>query len=314
MKSPSRILLTRLLALLAIAMLSVPAMPADHAMRVAVVFQGSASSVAFAETAFWTRLRELGWVEGKNVVAAKRYADGDLERLPALVADVLSSQVDVLVAAGNRGAVAAKNATKTIPIVGAMSDAVGAGLVTSLAQPGGNLTGVSISNADEIPTKLVELVHEAIPERSVFAVIVNPDNPITEKTLGHISRSAVAQGLTHIVLSARRAEDYPAAIKEARQRAQAAIITADAVSSHNRELIARLAEKHRRPTLAWASEFVAFTVTAALIFHRALGDPNQFVHFLKNLAIAGGLLHVAAIGAGAFSLDGYTLVGRRSPA
>ena len=67
-------------------------------------------------------------------------------------------------------------------------------------------------------------------------------------------------------------------------------------------------------TRLMAGVLAAFTVAAALIFHRALGDPNQFVHFLKNLAIAGGLLHVAAVGAGAFSLDGYTLVGRRSPA
>jgi len=109
----------------------------------------------------------------------------------------------------------------------------------------------------------VELVHETIPELSVFAAIVNPDNPISEKTLGHISQSAAALGLRHLVLRARRAEDYPAAVKEARHRAQAAIITDDAVSSHNRELIAQLAEKHRLPTFAWASEFVSAGVLMA---------------------------------------------------
>jgi len=135
--------------------------------------------------------------------------------------------------------------------------------VASLARPGGNVTGVSLLNADEMPGKWVELVRETVPGLSTVAVIVNPDNPISEKMLSRISRATAALGLKQVVLNTRRAEDYASAIKEARQRAQAAIVTPDALSIHSREAIAQLAEKYRLPTLAWTKEFVTAGVLMA---------------------------------------------------
>jgi putative ABC transport system substrate-binding protein len=221
-----------------------------------MVFPGSAKSTAFAETAFWGRMRELGWTQGTNITAAIRYADGQLERFPSLTAQVLAVPTDVMVAAGTQAVQTAKSATSLVPIVGVMADPVGVGLVESLARPGGNITGVSIQIAEEIPTKWVELLVEAVPGLNVIAVIVNPNSSVTRSAVAEVSRATKALGLRHVVIGAGQPGEYARAIEQARKQAQAAIVIPDGVAIHSRHLIAQLAERHRLPIMAATSEFV----------------------------------------------------------
>ena len=254
--SSSLLVWLTLLVVSAAAIMPSGAMSADRQRRIGLVFPASASASAFAEEALWERMRELGWIDGKNVVTVKRFGNARLELLPALTREVLSTRVDVLITAGTQGALAAKRATSTIPIVGLMGDPVGAGLVESLARPGGNLTGVSVQNTEGIPGKWMELIREAVPGVSTVAVIVNPENPLSERMLGQIESAAAALGMKHVVFDARRPEDYANALKGARQRAEAVIVTPDSVAVHSRQLIAREAQKYGLPVLAGNSVFV----------------------------------------------------------
>src|SRR5258708_9308017 len=129
-------------------------------------------------TAFRERLRDLGWVEGRNLEIEFRWAEGQYDRLPALMAEVTRRKVDVIVTYGTVAAIAARNATSTIPIVDAsMGDPVGAGLATSLARPGGNLTGLSMGWIDGLGGKWLEMLQETVPQLTSVAAILNVDNP-----------------------------------------------------------------------------------------------------------------------------------------
>src|SRR5262245_54154953 len=122
-------------------------------------------------TEFWDRLRELGWVEGQNLIVETRWADGTIDRLPALIAEVLERRVDVLVTYATQASVVAKNTTSTVPIVGvAMGEPVRTGLATSLAHPGGNLTGLSVGWEEGMASKWLELLQETVPGLSQVAV------------------------------------------------------------------------------------------------------------------------------------------------
>ena len=139
-------------------------------------FLGVASPGPFAPfvAAFHEGLKETGWVVGQNFVIEYRWAEGRFDRLPALAADLVGRKVDVIAAAGNPGILAAKSATSTIPIVFTGGpDPVAAGLVASLARPGGNLTGVTLMTTELMPKRL-ELLSELVPQASVIALLVNP--------------------------------------------------------------------------------------------------------------------------------------------
>jgi putative tryptophan/tyrosine transport system substrate-binding protein len=152
--------------------------PAQKVVRMGVVWPDSPSTAPPGVPAFWARLRELGWVEGQNLVVEQRSPEGHFDRLPALMVDVVGQKVDVLVTYSTPAAIAAKNATSTVPIVDVlMGDPVGTGLAASLARPGGNLTGLSNGWAD-IAGKWLELLREAVPRLSTVAVIANPDGPL----------------------------------------------------------------------------------------------------------------------------------------
>jgi putative ABC transport system substrate-binding protein len=133
--------------------------------------------------AFHQGLSETGWVEGQNVAVEYRWAEDHYDRLAALAADLVGRKVDVIVAIAGAPALAAKSATSTIPIVCAgVGDPVGFGLVTSLARPGGNLTGFSNINVELTPKRL-ELLSELVPQAKVIALLVNPNNPNTESII-----------------------------------------------------------------------------------------------------------------------------------
>ncbi len=157
--------------------------PAQRVVRVGFVGPESPSTAPPGLSVFWERLRELGWVEGQNLIVERRWAEGHLDRLPALMAEVVGHNVDVILTGSTPGAIAAKNATSTIPIVAvAMGDPVRSGLVASLARPGGNLTGMSMGFGEDFSGKWLELLQETVPRLSTVAMIVNPDNSVASRS------------------------------------------------------------------------------------------------------------------------------------
>ena len=230
---------------------------APRVVRMGFVGTASPSSAARGVTAFWERLRELGWAEGKNLVVEARWAEGRYERLPALMADVVGRKVDILVTYSTPGAIAAKSATREVPIVVAsMGDPIGSGLVPSLARPGGNLTGLSAGWNERIGGKWLELLKETVPRLSTVALIANPDNP-AERELGEqLQAMAPMQHLKLEIIEVRSPEALDRAFKEARRRAQAVVVSGGTVAMVQRRQIAALAAKHRLPAVYGMRDFV----------------------------------------------------------
>src|SRR5215468_7623958 len=177
-----------------------------------VGFLGTSSPDLFAQPlrAFREGLRETGYVEGRNVAIEFRWANGQNERLPALAADLVRRQVSVIVAPGSTpAALAAKAATTTIPIVFQVGiDPIAAGLVTSLARPGGNVTGVTNINT-ELVSKRLELLRELVPKAAIVALLVNPTSPeITEAVSKELQSTVRNLGLQLHILQASTERDF----------------------------------------------------------------------------------------------------------
>jgi hypothetical protein len=168
---------------------------------------GSPGPNAPFAAAFREGLRETGYVEGQNLAIEYRWAEGHYDRLPALAADLVARNVDVIAAAGDAAALAAKNASSTIPIVFfGGGDPVAMGLVTSFARPGGNLTGVAFMAA-ELMAKRLELLSELAPQAKVIALLVNPNDPNAERFIGDVQEAAHAKGLQlHILRASTESE------------------------------------------------------------------------------------------------------------
>lgn len=163
---------------------------------------GTPTPFADQIAAFHQGLKETGYVEGQNVAIEYRWAEGHYDRLPALAAELVGHRVDVITAMGPPCASAAKNATSTIPIVFATgADPVQEGLVTSLARPSGNLTGVSILAVQLVPKRL-ELLSELVPQARTFALLVNPNNGYTEPMIRDVQEAARAKGIQLNILKA----------------------------------------------------------------------------------------------------------------
>jgi putative tryptophan/tyrosine transport system substrate-binding protein len=161
--------------------------------------------------AFSQGLSETGYVKGQNVAIEYRWAEGRYDRLPAMAADLVGRKVDVIVTMGGlSSALAAKGATSTIPIVFSAADPVGAGLVASLARPGGNLTGFSIM-ATELMPKGLELISELVPQAGVIALLVNPNNPGTEAIIRNVQEAARVKGVQLSILKAGPESEIDAA-------------------------------------------------------------------------------------------------------
>jgi ABC-type uncharacterized transport system substrate-binding protein len=208
--------------------------------------------------AFQQGLRELGWVDGQNMTIEYRFAEGKLDQLHVLVADLVALKVDVIVSAGGTPpALAAKNATATIPIVFiSTSDPVASGLVSSLARPGGNVTGFSNYYA-ELSGKGLELLKEIVPKMSRVASLWNPANPANKISLKDTEVAALALRVQLQSLEVRGAQDFDAAFSQmTRARADALIIQADPIFRGERARLAELALKNRLPTVVPQSTFV----------------------------------------------------------
>ena len=249
---------------------------ADDVAHIAFVGTTAQSTANRGVSAFWERLRELGWTEGRNLVIEQRWADGKSELLPRLITEVLEHKVDVLVTYGTPAGVAAMKATKTVPIVVAgMGDPVGNRLAASLARPGGNLTGLSLSFSEGLPGKWLEMLQEVVPHLSSIAVISNLDSPLIKRLRGELERSAQRRALNLQFVNVRRAEDLEDAFKDARRRSQAVLVFSDATTVHNRNEVVALAAKHRLPDIYYMHEFVeigglmSYGPDLVLLFRRA---------------------------------------------
>jgi ABC-type uncharacterized transport system substrate-binding protein len=200
--------------------------------------------------------RELGYVEGRNLAVEFRWAGGNASRLPALAAELAQLKVDAIITQGTQATDAARRAVRTVPIVFAVAgDPVGTGLVTSLARPGGNVTGLT-DIAPEIAGKRLDLLREAIPGITRIAVLWNPANPSAAPQMKDTGSVAHSFGLGIRSLELRDLSHLEGAFVTAVQdRARAVIVLSDGALYARRVDIARLAAKHRLPCVAWTPEF-----------------------------------------------------------
>jgi len=204
-------------------------------------------------------LKEAGYVEGQNVAIEYRWAQDHVDRLPALAADLVQRRVNVIVAAsGTPGAVAAKAATATIPIVFAVaSDPIKLGFVESLNRPGGNLTGVTNLNV-EIGPKRLEVLHALLPTATDFAVLVDPTGPVAEPFVRELQAAARSLGLRLHVLNASSERDFDSVFVRVGQLKAAALIISPIISFVGRtEQLAALAIRYRVPTIYQYRPFAA---------------------------------------------------------
>jgi putative tryptophan/tyrosine transport system substrate-binding protein len=254
--------------------LDAEAQPAREVHRIGFLHSGSPTSRLV--DGFRQGLRELGWVEGQNVVIDYRFAEGRSEPLPDLAAELVRLKVDVIVAVGAPAARASKQATATIPIVGiALSDPVGQGLVASLKRPGGNVTG-SASLFPELAAKRLGLIKETLPGGSRVAVLWNAANPGNTRQIEETKVAAEALGLRLRSFEVRGPDDFQGAFAAmTRARPEALLILADPLIFIYRTRIVDFAAKNQLPAMHPFTESVeagglmAYGVNLPELFRRA---------------------------------------------
>jgi len=225
--------------------------------RIGFLITSSPSAIAPRMDAFRQGLRQLGYVEGKNIVIEPRHAEGKLDRLPALAAELVRLNVDIIVTSGPTATHPAKGATSTIPIVMTFDDdPVGSGFVASLARPGGNVTGLS-TLAPEISGKQLELLKEIVPRLNRMAVIGTSTRQGTAQSLKEMELAAGAFGVKVQYLDIQNPQDIETAFRAAgKERADAILVLQSPVFNAQRAQIANLALKSRLPTTYPRREFV----------------------------------------------------------
>jgi len=222
----------------------------DARARTIGFMSANASSALSSEIdAFVQRLRELGWIEGRNIATEYRWADGRFERLAGFAADFVRQKVDIIVAEGTVAVLAAKQTTATIPIVFPVAgDPIGNKLVASLARPGANVTGLSIQAADLAPKRL-GLFREIVPSLTRLAIMANVDSPNTMPEVGEVQATVRMLGLEATAVEVRRAADIAPAFEALKGRADALYVAPDPLVLSNRVRINALALGLRLPTM-----------------------------------------------------------------
>ena len=206
---------------------------------------------------FFETLRELGWIEGQNLLVDLRPAGGKAELVPGLAAELVELKADVIVTTGAVATLAAKNATTTIPIVSQTGDPLRLGLVGSMSRPGGNITGIS-TVAPELAAKRLELLRELRPTATRVGELVDPANTYIKLIRKEDEQAYRALGMQPIFVDVADAVQLEKIIAEvARMRADALIVRADPIFTANRDQIASLALKHALPTVAEGRLFVS---------------------------------------------------------
>jgi putative ABC transport system substrate-binding protein len=237
--------------------LSFPAEAQQQAKVPKIGWLGTRPASGGGQEVIQRMLRELGYVEGKNIVIEYRSADNKLDRLPALADELVRLKVDVLLTPSPPAALAAKNATRTIPIVfNSISDPVALGLVDSLARPGGNITGVT-NIASELTGKRLEILKETIPKLSRVAVLWNPQGPSSAHPWKESQLAAKELGLQLHSMEVSSADKFEGAFKEATKAGSAALaVTLSPLANANQKRIADLAAKHRLPAIYPRGDYV----------------------------------------------------------
>lgn len=256
--------------------LAAGAQPAGKIARIGFLSPANASDPRMQGLvgAFRRGLVDLGYVEGRSFTIESRWAEGRYERLARLARELVALKVDVILAVAVPAIRAAKEATRTVPIVMAsVVDPVATGLVAGLARPGGNVTGLS-NMAPDVTGKLLEILKELVPKASLVAVLWNPDNPGNAPQLQSAETAGRALGIRLQPLEARTPEDLgPAFAAMARQRAEALVVLADIMLNENRLRIADLATAGRLPAVYGqegpAGGLVTYSANTPDLFRRA---------------------------------------------
>jgi putative tryptophan/tyrosine transport system substrate-binding protein len=226
------------------------------AATIGLLGTGTAAAQSQWTTAFVQRMRELGWVEGRNLAIEYRWAEGRTERLADLANDLVRLKVDVIVTHNTPGPLAAKQATSTIPIVFATAgDPVGTGIVASLARPGGNVTGLS-SQTPDVAGKRIELLRGVVPDLRRLAVLADTDNPFVKLDVSQLQQAGTKLGVEVITFEMRRGEDIAPAFEALKGRAQAVYVPATPAAMVNRVRINTLALAAHVPTTLGVREYV----------------------------------------------------------
>jgi ABC-type uncharacterized transport system substrate-binding protein len=215
-------------------------------------FLGSASAANYADRLDTMRaaLRDLGYVDSRNVAYEYRWTEGRNERLPELATELVRSKCDVIVTGGTGAILALKGATATIPIVMSESgDAVATGLVESLARPGGNVTGMTFFSP-ELTAKRLELLKELLPRLAQVGYLANPDNRATSRQIAMMDKTAALLKVRVQLFGARSRDEFDAAFAAiAKARIQAILVAEDVVFSNNYGMVAELTARHRLPSI-----------------------------------------------------------------
>jgi putative ABC transport system substrate-binding protein len=244
---------------LLVAPLTAEAQQATNVHRIGWLLAGSPTEPNPILEAFRQGLRELGYVEGQNLIIESRYAEGSEERLRDLAAELVRLQVEVIVAGGSSTIRAAQHATRAIPIVMTGSyDAVASGFVASLVRPGGNITGLSDLGA-ELPGKRLEILKETVPQSARIAVLANPADSSYAPRIHNLAVAARALGLQLHVVEVHRADELDSAFAAMTQEHADALLVIEDTLLLNRQrgrVVADLAVQHRLPAMYSWREYV----------------------------------------------------------
>jgi putative ABC transport system substrate-binding protein len=287
MKTAARLIVVLLLGLVAVPLTADAQQPADKVHRIG--FLGSVTVAGYARQieALRQGLRDLGYVEGKNIVIESRWAEGQYDRLPELAAELVRLNVSLIVTHGTPGSRAAKQATATVPIVMTVSgDAVATGLVQSIARPGANITGLTYF-FPELNAKRLELLKEAVPRISRVGVLLNPGNPANGPVLKAMEAAAASLGLELHQFEVSGPDEFASAFSAmAEIRVEAVEIIDDAMLIANAPRIADFATKSRLPAIGFR-EFVeggglmAYAVDFPAIWRRAASFVDKILKGAK---------------------------------
>jgi putative tryptophan/tyrosine transport system substrate-binding protein len=235
--------------------------------------------------AFEQALRERGWVTGENLVITYRYAEGKLDRLPALAGELVRLEPQVIVAVPTAATRAAKDVTSTIPIVMMLvSDPIGERLISSFARPGANVTGLTMIPTFEIYAKQLQLLKEAVPRAKRIALLWNPANRAAAQIIPTVEDAARALGVELRVAGARAPEEFEPAFRAMTQvRADALLVVSDGVFGAHRARLADLSSRHRLPTMyGWddyvkAGGLMAYGANQTDLYRRAAGYVDRLL-------------------------------------
>lgn len=271
---------------LSLCVLAAEAQPSEALHRIGFLGNSTATLEANLVAPFRDGLRELGYVEGRNLLIEYRWAEGNYERLSKLIAELLAAKVEVIVTAGTPATLAVKKATTTTPLVMiAVGDPVGTGIIASLSRPGGNVTGLT-SIAPELEGKRLELLREIVPGVAHVALLWNSASPLQFISERRTQAAAQALGIKLLSLGVRDAEGLERAFADvARERPQALFVLADRLFLHHRERIVKFAAGQRLPGVHAYRELVE--AGALMSFGPSYEDMHRRAAFFVDRILKG---------------------------